>query len=115
MPEGPEHKVWKSIACGCGSKNKTEKVLESNRRLDCQNELENTCAEVEFTKSRITYSMDKLEEAKDIGLCENPTLVVKEKDFEYAKGLLKDKNINVVPTSDIFLYLLACLTKNKDK
>lgn len=114
MPEGPEHKVWKNIACGCGFENKTEKILESNRRLDCQNELENSCAEVEFTKSRITYSMDKLEEAKDIGLCENPMLVVKEKDFEYAKGLVKDTNIIVVPTSDMSVYLLACLTKNKE-
>jgi len=77
MPESLEHKVWKNIACGCNINNNTEKILESNRKLDCQNELKNTCTEVEFTRSRIIYSINKLEEAKDIGLCENPKLVVK--------------------------------------
>lgn len=114
MPEGPEHKVWKNIACGCGLKNKTEKVLESRRRLDCQNELENTCAEVEFNKSRIAYSIDKLEEARRSYICDHPSLVVKDKDFSYTQELAKDKNINIIPTSDLFQYLLACWNKKKD-
>lgn len=74
MPEGIEHKIWKNIACGCGSASKTEKILEeSKKKLDCYNELEKRCAEVENTRSRIMYSIDKLEEAREAGLCENLT------------------------------------------
>ena len=116
MTESDLHKEWKGILCGCNiEETKTEQRVESNRILDCLNEPNKICGEVEFNKSRIPYAIDKLEEAVDLGLCNEPRLVVKVKDLEFAKSLVENNNIKIIPVDDINQVKIKCKTIGKSK
>ena len=79
---------------------KTEEPLPNNQRLDCFNPSEKICGEVEFTKSRILYSIEKLKQTKILGKCEEQILVVKDKHLAYTNKLAEDTGIKVISESD---------------
>ncbi len=97
MPESDKHKELKEKLCGCEG-TETEVSLPNKQRLDCDNPLLQSCGEVEFTKRGIAYSIKKLEDAQELG-CKKPLLIVREKDYEYAKGLAKGTRIKVFSES----------------
>jgi len=99
MTEGKKHKKLKRKVCGINNI-KTEEALPDNQRLDCFNPSKKICGEVEFTKSRILYSIEKLKTAKKIGKCDELLLIVKDKHFDYASNLAKDTVIKVISESD---------------
>jgi len=108
MGEGNFHKIWKNHLCGCNQEQTTtEKTLKSNRRLDCSNEFENNCGEVELNRYRIWYAVDKLEEAVKAG-CKHPILVVKDKDIPYAQKLIQNKEISLIPASKQSEFIAKC-------
>jgi len=112
MTESNLHKISKEAFCGCDKKGKkTEYNLPSNRRLDCLNVKQNICVEVEFNKYRIQNARERLEEAQQIGKCNNPRLVVRDKDLSYAKEKVRGSNIEIVPISSIYKELEKCSLK----
>ncbi len=87
MPEREIHKQAKKVVCGCGPSVKVEQTLPTRQRLDCVNPIELSCGEVELTRSRIPYALNKLETAQRLINCRNPTLVVTPTDYAYARGI----------------------------
>jgi hypothetical protein len=100
MPESETHKEAKNAACGCGKDVRVELALQTRQRLDCVSPAKLSCGEVELTRSRIPYALSKLETAQREINCRNPVLVVKPRDYDYAKGVAP-KQVKVIPTSNI--------------
>jgi len=104
MTEGEPHKLWKSVACGCGNGVHLERLLDvgdggRKGRIDCVDEANGDCAEVQFDRRRLPWDIAKLLAAKSAGLCENPKLVVAEKDYDYASSLAAGTGIQVLPAT----------------
>jgi len=112
MTESNLHKFSKEAFCGCDkNERETEYTLPSNRRLDCRNKIKKICVEVELNKYRIQNTRERLEEAQQIGKCNNPRLVVRDKDLSYAKEKVRGSNIEIVPISSIYKELEKCSLK----
>jgi hypothetical protein len=113
MPESDKHRAWKKIACNCGGL--TEYTLPSGKRLDCSNQddLIKSCGEIELNKYRIPKAIERLDEAKKNGICDNPRLIVNDGDLDYAKKLVKKKEIEVIPTSRLIEETVKCILKKR--
>lgn len=97
MTESDHHKLWTTVACGCAKSVVQERRLADDRRLDCTDEQSRVCAEIQLTKSRISYDLEKLLNAKSSGICDSPKLIVRERDYEYARRLPNSGAIEILP------------------
>jgi hypothetical protein len=84
MTESETHRQAKPTPCGCGGSVEVERSLPTGQRLDCFDPTELSCGEVELTRSRIPYAVNKLETAQRLLNCQKPGLVVKPSDYRYA-------------------------------
>jgi hypothetical protein len=84
MTESETHRQAKPAACGCGESVEVERSLPNGQRLDCFDPAELSCGEVELTRSRIPYAVNKLKTAQRLLNCQKLDLVVKPSDYRYA-------------------------------
>ena len=99
MTESETHRQAKPAPCGCGGGVEVERFLPTGQRLDCFDPIELSCGEVELTRSRIPYAVNKLEIAQHLLNCRKPALVVKPSDYRYALSVAP-KQVKVFQLTD---------------